>query len=209
MAAAAFIEARTTEATLRDGTRILLRPVVPEDKQVLLDAFERLSPKSRYRRFMSPIEELAPEMLRQLTELDYVDRFAWVALAMDEPGRPGAGVARYVRSPEDPAAAEAAVTVIDAYQGRGLGTLLLQVLGAVALENGIKRFRGYALEENRPIRELMLGMGASVHHDAPGMMLVEVDLPAQAEELRNTPGYRILRAVARGEGPRFRSPIER
>jgi GNAT superfamily N-acetyltransferase len=200
----AFIEARTTEVTLRDGTRVRLRPIVPGDKQHLTDGFARLSPTSRYRRFLSPLDELSPEMLRQLTEIDYVDHFAWIAFAADEPERPGLGVARYARVPGEPEVAEAAVTVIDDHQRRGLGTLLLQALGAVALENGIKRFRGYALAENRPIREIT--EGAVVTHEAPGVLRIEVDLPAQAEELRASPMYDILRAVARGEGPTFRPP---
>lgn len=197
-----YIAARTTEVELRDGTRILLRPIVPEDKDHLVAAFERLSPQSRYRRFLSPIEELSPEMLRRLTEIDYEDHFAWVALAPDEPGSPGVGAARYVRVPGEPEVAEAAVTVIDDFHNRGLGSLLLQALGAVALENGIKRFRGYALEDNKAIRGLLGEV--DVHHEAPGVFRVEVDLPAQAEELRSSPMYDILRAVARGEGPRFR-----
>lgn len=201
----AFIEARTTDVTLRDGTRVRLRPIVPEDKHHLTDGFARLSPTSRYRRFLSPLDELSPEMLRDLTEIDYVDHFAWIAFAIEEPGSPGLGVARYVRVPGEPEVAEAAVTVVDDHQRRGLGTLLLQALGAVALENGIKRFRGYALAENRPIREIT--DGAEVTHDGPGVLRIEVDLPAQAEELQASPMYDILRAVARGEGPTFRPPV--
>lgn len=196
-----FIASRTTELFLRDGTRVVIRPVVPEDKDKLAEAFSRLSPESRYRRFFSQIDELTPEMLKKLTEIDYDDHFAWVAAAPDEPGAPGVGAARYVRVPGEPEVAEAAVTIIDDFHGRGLGSVLLQALGAVAIENGIKRFRGYALEENEAIRRL-LGE-ADVRHEAPGLIRVEVDLPAQAEELRDSPMYEILRAVARGDGPRF------
>lgn len=206
MSDARFIADRTTELGLRDGSRVLLRPVVPGDRAKLVGAFERLSPESRYRRFMAPIDELTPEMLREATEVDYADHFAWVALAQEEAGEPIVGLARYARLPEEPDVAEPAVTVVDDHQGRGLGTLLLEGLGAVALENGIERFRGYALEENRPVLELLRGMGAKAEHDSPGVVRVEVDLPTRAEELRGTPIYGILRAVARGEGPRFRPP---
>ncbi|HWC31660.1 MAG TPA: GNAT family N-acetyltransferase [Actinomycetota bacterium] len=198
-----FVRRRTTEAALPDGTRIRLRPIVPEDKALLVAGFERMSPESRYRRFMAPLEELTPELLVRLTEVDYRNHFAWLALALDDPLTPGAGVARYVRLPDEPEVAEAAVTVIDDYHGRGIGTLLLQALGAVALENGIRRFRSYAVEANVPLRELMHNLGAHVEHDSPGLVRVEVDLPARAEELKGTPLYEVLRAVARGEGPRF------
>jgi GNAT superfamily N-acetyltransferase len=198
-----YIRHRTTEVSLRDGIRVRIRPIVPDDKSHLIDGFNRLSPESRYRRFLSPIAELTPDMLRELTEVDYVDHFAYIAFAVEASGEVGAGVARYVRAPEEPEVAEAAVTVVDEYQGRGLGTFLLQALGAVALENGIRRFRGYALETNRPIREVLEALGANLHHDSPGLIRVEIDLPARLVALRDSPLYDILRAVARGDGPVF------
>jgi GNAT superfamily N-acetyltransferase len=198
---AEFVRRRTTEVALRDGSRVRLRPILPEDKALLVEGFRRLSPESRYRRFMAPIQELTEEHLRHLTEIDYVDHFAWLALDLDEPAHPGIGVARYVRIPEEPDVAEAAVTVIDDYQGRGVGTLLLEALGAVALENGIRRFRGYALEDNRAIRDVLEPMGATTAHDSPGLLRIEVDLPARAEELKGSLLGEVLRIVARGDGP--------
>ncbi len=201
MVDAEYIRRRSTEVVLADGTRILLRPIVPEDRERILAAFERMSPASRRQRFMSPVDELTPEMLAQLTEIDYVDHFAWAALALDEAGEPGVGVSRYVRLRDEPEVAEAAVTVIDEYQGRGLGTFLLQALGAVALENGIKRFRSYILEDNRQIREVLETTGARLEHDAPGLVRVDVELPAREEAVKSTQAYGVLRALARGEGP--------
>jgi GNAT superfamily N-acetyltransferase len=203
-----FVRRRTVEVALRDGALARIRPIVPEDKDHILDGFRRLSPESRYRRFLSPIDELTPDMLSQLTELDYRDRFAYVGFALDVPGPPlGIGVARYVRLTGEPHVAEAAVTVVDDYQARGLGTLLLGALGAVALENGIERFRAYALDSNRPLQELAARLGAQTHHEAAGMVRIEADLPRQAEELRGTTLYAMFRALARGEEPerlRFR-----
>ena len=202
-----FIGRRSAVVALRDGTPVLIRPIVAEDKERLRDGFARLSPLSRYRRFMSPIDELTPDMLRHFTEVDYVDHFAYVAILAEEPGQPGIGVARYIRLPEDPTVAEAAVTVVDEYQGRGVGTLLLEALGAVALQNGIVRFRGYAVDDNRPMLDLMTQMGADVEHDSPGVHRIEVDLPRQARGLKRTPLYRVFRAMARGRRPlpiRFR-----
>lgn len=202
-----FIRSRTTEVSLPDGGRVRLRPIIPEDKALIVEGFRRLSPESRYRRFLAPIRELTEEQLVELTEVDYVDRFAWASFSLDEPGTPGMGVSRYVRDRTDPDVAEAAVTVIDDYQGRGLGTLLLEFLGAVALENGIKRFRGYGLEGNLPIRELLERLGATAAHDSPGTFRFELDLPARAEELRGSPMYEVLRAVARGDAPVFAGPV--
>jgi GNAT superfamily N-acetyltransferase len=201
-----FIRRRTTEVSLPGGTLVRIRPIVPEDKAHLVEGFRRLSPESRYRRFMAPLAELSRDQLRDLTEIDYDNHFALIAFSLDEAGTPGMGVARYVRDATEPDVAEAAVTVIDDYQGRGLGTLLLQALGAVALEHGVKRFRGYALEENRPIRELLEALGARASHDSPGLVKVEIDLPARADDLRDSPLYEVLRAVARGDGPIFVRP---
>ncbi len=106
-----------------------------------------------------------------------------------------------MRIPEEPDVAEAAVTVIDDYQGRGVGTLLLEALGAVALENGIKRFRGHALEDNRAIREVLEPMGATTAHESPGMLRIEVDLPARADQLKGSLLGEVLRIVSRGDGP--------
>jgi RimJ/RimL family protein N-acetyltransferase len=201
-----FVHRRTTEVTLRDGTSVRLRPIVPEDKALLVEGFRRLSPESRYRRFMAQIEELTGDQLRFLIEIDYVDHFAWVALDLGAAGHPVVGVSRYVRIPKERKVAEAAVTVVDDYQGRGLGTLLLEALGAVALEKGITRFRGYALEDNRPMREVLEVMGATTEHDSPGVLRIEVDLPARLEEMGGSPLREVLRIVARGDGPVFLRP---
>jgi GNAT superfamily N-acetyltransferase len=119
--------------TLRDGTRALVRPIRPDDKQRLVDGLERLSPESRYRRFLRPVTSLSERELRYLTEIDYVNHFAWVAVAADVEDQPGLGVARYVRDPKDPEVAEAAVAVIDDYQGKGVGTVLLRMLTATPI----------------------------------------------------------------------------
>jgi GNAT superfamily N-acetyltransferase len=194
-----FVSRKTAVLPLPDGTRVRLSPVVPGDKAVLAEGFRRLSAASRYRRFMTPLEELDEGMLRQLTEIDYVDHFAWLALLADRPGEPAVGVARYVRLDEEPEVAEAAVTVADEYQGRGIGTLLLEALGAVALENGIGTLRGYVLEENRDMREVLEAVGARITHEAPDLLRADVDVVSRAEQLRGTPLGDALRALARGE----------
>lgn len=194
-----FVSRRSAIFSLRDGTRVRLRPVVPDDKQGFRDGFDRLSTASRFQRFLSPMDDLSDEMLRYLTEIDYVDHFAWVALLPDEPGEPGVGVARYVRLRDEPHVAEAAVTVVDEWQGRGLGTLLVDALGAVARENAIRTIRGYVLQENRKMREVLEAAGARIYHDSPGLLRVEVDLAARAEQMRGTPLGATLEALARGE----------
>jgi len=157
-----------------------------------------MSPESRHSRFFVTQSELSTSMLAYLTEVDYVDHFAWVALAGDD--RTGAGVARYIRLRDRPAAAEAAVTVVDDFQHRGIGSLLLEALTVVALEQSVTVFVGHVLVENLAMRAILEHAGARLAFDSPGVLRFEIDLPAQVGELRTTPLYAVLRAVARGEG---------
>jgi RimJ/RimL family protein N-acetyltransferase len=181
------------EGTLRDGTPVLVRPIRPSDKPLLLEGFRRLSEESRFRRFMAPITQLSDEQLRYLTELDGIDHFAWIALRADRPGE-GMGVARYVRLKEEPEVAEAAITVVDQYQGRGLGTLLVGLLATRAWESGVSAFRAYVLEDNEPMRDLLSQMGATARFDSPGVL--RVDVPLDPALLPDSPATRVLRAVA-------------
>jgi GNAT superfamily N-acetyltransferase len=193
-----FIAARTSEVRVPDGLLLRIRPIVPEDKEEMVRGYGRLSAESRFRRFLAPPGRLTPEMLAYLTEVDYHDHFALVAVAPEEPGEPGIAVARYVRLADDPECAEAAVTVLAAYQGRGVATVLMQALAMTAIENGIRRFSGYALDDN-PILDMARAAGAAVVPDAPGVVRLVVDLPEQSEPFRGTRLYQLFRAMARGE----------
>jgi len=192
-----FVQSHTTTLTLKDGTRMLVRPIVPEDKDLLVEGFAHLSPQTRFRRFLGYMDKLRAPLLRYLTEIDYVDHFAWVGL--DAESNAGIGVARYVRMHDDLGAAEAAIVVVDEYQHRGAGTILLQLLGASALSNGITHFVGEALAENEPIRDLLENLGARVFDAGSGEVGFEVDLPSSAENVKETALYRALRAVAEGK----------
>lgn len=182
--------------TLTGGTTIILRPIRPEDKQALVDGLGRLSPESRYRRFMRPVTSLNERELRYLTEIDYTDHFAWVAVSADpDSEHPGLGVARYVRDPKDPEVAEAAVAVVDDHQRLGLGTLLLSLLVRTALENGIRTFRSWVQADNVRVLRPLEQIGARRSTD-DGMLRIEVDLPEVYEGSRL---QEALRAVAAGE----------
>jgi GNAT superfamily N-acetyltransferase len=184
--------------TVRDGTEILLRPIRPEDRWRLARGLGLLSPRSKYLRFHADIRSFNDAQLTYLTEVDHDDHEAWVALDPNDLDAPGLGVARYVRSSEDPTVAEAAVTVIDDAQGRGIGTALLRVLAASAIEHGIRRFRNYVLDENATILEVLDQVGAQKREVEPGVLQVDVELP-EDPELLPAPGMRALfRELARG-----------
>jgi GNAT superfamily N-acetyltransferase len=194
---------RVKEFVLRDGTRILVRPILPEDRDRLREGLVRLSAQSRYRRFLTSLEHLSDQQVRDLTEIDYDDHMAWVAVDPSRPARPGLGVARYVRLAEEPAVAEAAVTVLDEYQGRGIGTILLRMLAGSAREHGIRSFRGYVLAENAPMMDILKDLGATAVQEGP-LLRVDVPIPATADELPDTPTGRVFKSVAKGELPPFR-----
>jgi acetyltransferase len=186
---------------LKDGTPILVRAIRPEDKRLLQQGMAQLSEVSRYRRFMSLVTELSETQLKYLTEIDYVNHMAWGALDLSRPTPRGAGVARYVRSDKDPAKAEVAVTVLDEYQGRGLGTLLLGVLARTAAANGISTFIAYVLHENAPMMRIFYDLGGHAETDGD-VLRVEVPVPEDPHDFPNTAAGRSFRAVARAMAAR-------
>ena len=143
----------------------------------------RLSPESSRRRFFTPRFRLSDTELDRLTNLDGVNRYAIGATAVGaDGGVEGLGVARYAREADEPRAAEAAVVVVDAYQGLGLGKLLLRRLAAAALARGIDRLRGIVLRDNDPM------IGLLTRH-APGLALIRSDEHLEVEvrlDLRRT-----------------------
>jgi RimJ/RimL family protein N-acetyltransferase len=161
---------------LRDGSRVRLRPGRPTDRERLLRGFERLSPESRYSRFLVPMPELTEEMVRYLTEIDHHDHEAIVALGEDT--GEGLGVARYVRNQDRPDTAEVAVTVVDDWQGKGLGTLLLNVLSARAREEGVRGFTALMHATNEEMMDLLkrLDEVTIVDRDT-GTVEIEVPIP--------------------------------
>lgn len=185
------------EVVLRDGTRVQLRMVRPEDKGLLSRGFQRLSPDSRYRRFLAPRGSLSERELRYLTEVDGEDHFALGATVVDAAGvAQGAGIARFIRMEDEPDAAEPAIVVTDDLQGRGLGTVLCARLVAAARERGVRRFRCEVLASNDAVLEL-------IHHAAPQAeerpagAVVVVDMPLPEVSLPHEPHLPAASAVAR------------
>jgi GNAT superfamily N-acetyltransferase len=140
---------------LPDGTALLTRLIRGDDKRLLERGLANLSETSVQRRFLSPKPRFTGSELRYLTELDGVNHLALVAERPTQPARGIIGVARYVRLPEDPQAAEAAIVVADEWQGRGVGSVLAEELGRRARGNGITRFTATMASDNVPAHRLM------------------------------------------------------
>jgi GNAT superfamily N-acetyltransferase len=175
---------------LADGSDVQIRPVRPEDKPLFVAAWARLSGESVYKRFLQPRHPLSVDELAFFTEIDHVDHEAIGAIAGDQ----GVGVARYVRWSDRPHAAEAAVTVVDEWQGRGLGGKLLRRLCARAAENGVRVFTAHLLAGNEAMLTLLaqLGTVTPTRRDGPTIE-VDVELPVEIPTLEHT-----LRAAATG-----------
>lgn len=147
-------------AVLRDGSQVLIRQVQPADASLLADGFRRLSAQSRWMRFLGAKRDLSLAELRYLTQIDHHNHEAIGAVNRAD-GR-GAGVARFIRDAADPQAADLAITVVDAWQGRGLGTELLARLSERARQEGIRRFTALVVADNAAVVRLLGRAGGRV-----------------------------------------------
>jgi acetyltransferase len=192
-----WLAASLTEThVLPGGHPVLVRPVLYTDRHQLAQGFERLSDVSRRMRFFNPPEHLSARFLEYLTVLDYDRHYALAAFVADEPGAPGVGVARWIRLAEDPDKAEVAVTVLDAYQRRGIGSLLLVLLAARAADKGVKTLVAGVLWENAGLLADLRDVGARVVAGEPGVARVELDLEPEPVE-RDGLVRRLARTAAR------------
>jgi RimJ/RimL family protein N-acetyltransferase len=159
---------------LRDGSKVWIRQVQPADAPLLADGFARLSDKSRRMRFLARKDQLSAAELRYFTDLDHHDHEALGAL--DQAGGRGVGVARYIRDADDPHTAEIAVTIVDDWQGRGLGAELLTQLSGRARAEGICRFTALVAEDNTAMTRLLQNMSASPTGRSPGTIEYQITL---------------------------------
>ncbi|MGW6173344.1 bifunctional acetate--CoA ligase family protein/GNAT family N-acetyltransferase [Arthrobacter sp. NPDC055138] len=160
------------DVVLRDGGTAHLRPIVPADAEALQAFHVGQSESSIYLRFFTFKAKLSARELARFTNVDYVNRVAFVITMGDEI----IGIGRYDRL-NDPAEAEVAFNISDAHQGRGLGSILLEHLAAAARENGISKFSAEVLPENRKMITVFNDAGYEVRrHFDDGVVALEFDL---------------------------------
>jgi len=157
----------------KDASGLLLRPVMPGDAE-RFKSNGSFSRQTLYRRYQGGAPTEA--RLAYLFEVDYVDHFVWVVTCGVD--GPVVADARFIRDEEDPASAEVALTVADAYQGRGIGTLLLVALAVAARVDGIKRFHAQVLSDNPPARALGEKVSARWEQEEPGVITTTGEIPA-------------------------------
>jgi RimJ/RimL family protein N-acetyltransferase len=173
---------------------IEIRPVRPEDRTALQAGFDRLSERSRYRRFLSPHSRLTDSELRYFIEVDHHDHEALVAI--DPATGEGIGIARYIRSRVDDHVAELAVAVADDWQRHGVGSELAAALADRARDEGITAFTASLFTDNTLMLSVIRHLGAVRDvRTEQGVTELTVDLP----EHGLGPVSHLLRGAARGE----------
>ncbi len=165
--------------SLPSGREIVIRPITPDDGPELQAAYDRLSPLSKYRRFLAPKPHLSRRETAYLVQVDGQAHVALVAISPKHPGRI-LGVARFVRLPEEPGTAEFAIVVGDPYQGEGLGAALSQRLALEASARGIRRLRATLLADNAPARGLVQTLPGRVVRDHRAGSVAEIDVELAA-----------------------------
>lgn len=164
---------------LEDGTGVVIRPIRPGDASGLQAGFRSLSSESVYMRFLKAFRELSDEQARELATVDYHKRMAFVAEITEDSGPRLIGVARYgVVERDAPEVAESAIVVADAFQGRGLGTLLMGHLMNYARSQGIHTFLATALVSNHRIMNFIQRSGFESERQLiePGVWEVRIHL---------------------------------
>ena len=152
--------------TLRDGRRLEIRALRPDDRAGLAAAVARSSDQSLYRRFFSLKRSFSESEVEYFLNVDFINHVALVAV-VDEDGRPAiAGGARYIV--EQPGMAEIAFAVVDGYQGQGIGAALMRHLAAIAVSAGLKELIAEVLPDNMPMLKVFekSGFPRSVKHEA-------------------------------------------
>jgi RimJ/RimL family protein N-acetyltransferase len=197
---------RPQVVTLRSGDVVRLRQVRAGDAAALARAYANLGEQSRYRRFFTVMPELPGSTLKAAAEVDHENHEALVAVPLRSSEI--VGECRFIRRADQPDSADAGVTVVDAWQGRGLGSALLTRLSERALELGIEYFTAEILAENRTMLALLPSLGRVETESLGPVVTARVEL---AEPPRQT-GLDLLDlliAAARGEVVSIPAPLRR
>ncbi len=141
-----------------DGERVVIRPVLPQDRELMVAFFHELPADARCSRFMHPVSELSSRLLREFTQVDYANHVALVAEVFVDGRETVIGEARYVRA-ADPSSAEVAVSVAELWQGKGLAKRMLTKLECHAAAAGVRRLVSETLATNEKVLSLALKGG--------------------------------------------------
>ncbi len=159
---------------LADGTNITIRPIRPEDAELVQSFVRNLSEEARYFRFMNSIQELTETMLVRFTQIDYSRELALIAVTEEQGKEIELGVARYAINP-DGDSCEFALVVADTMQGKGLGQKLMSSLMEAARSNGLSRIEGEVLRNNDKMLKLVTRLGFNTKPSDEDVGIVQVN----------------------------------
>jgi len=180
---------------LDDGALVLVRPLVAADREALAEAYRTLSGEARRRRFLRSVDDV-DATADALTRIEGADTGALVAVTDD--GRI-IGEAAYALLPDDPEAAEVAVSVRDGFHRQGIGSMLLRAVAGALHDMGLIRLVGHVQLDNRAVLALIDRLGGSRRFDGPGVYRVELDIASVLPSTRRAvPMAGPLPSLARG-----------
>jgi len=157
------------------GPAVTLRPIRPEDAEMERTFVRKLSPESRYYRFMDTLRELTPAMLVRFTQIDYDREMAFVATVPEGGGEAEIGVVRYIANP-DGESCEFAIVIADEWHRKGLGRRLMSQVIEVARARGLRSMIGHVLSENRGMLQMCQGLGFAITDSIEGAMIKRATL---------------------------------
>jgi acetyltransferase len=165
--------------TLQDGTSIAIGLAGPEDEQRLIKGFNKLSLQTKLYRFHCGKNKLSPNEKNYLLNIDNYNHLAIGAVDVDKDQDVGVGMVRYIRDRFEPWKAEVALTVIDEYQNKGIGTYLYNELIKYACKNKISLLINYVMKENIVVLNVLKQFGSKIKVDCGDHYLVEIALPGK------------------------------
>jgi acetyltransferase len=172
---------------LADGCRVTIRPTLPQDAELQQGFFRCLSAESRYRRFMTQLNELPEALLERFASIDYRSHLALLAEMFKDGRETMIGEARYVVDTRDPATCEFAIAVADDWQGRGIARSLLERLERQAAASGIRRIVADTLITNRSMIRLAARAGYIAHVSRTDESVARLEKPLTNSPASSTP----------------------
>jgi acetyltransferase len=173
----AYPEQYRKTVTLTDGTDVFFRPIKPTDNALMVELFNSLSKETIHLRFFSTLKYMPKEQLEKFTHIDYAKQMAIVALLNEDGRERMVAVGRYTMDDKEPDAAEFAIVVQDAHQGRGIGTEVLRHLAHVAKLQGVRVIIGYIMNENSRMFAVLERSGLIMTRKNWDRGVTRVDIP--------------------------------